>query len=148
VGLDLESGGPMDPTVQGIWDNYRVKRQMLHSWWVVFSSCCLSNSIPYPPVPSLLSISCQRTKFFVQDAVHSNPTVKRKAKSPSYHHKLHFSVLFSTSCSIITLVFGLQYKKDKYKRWFEGSELRRKLTVDITVRKNRGITTLKWVCTK
>lgn len=36
VGLDLESGGPMDPTVQGIWDNYRVKRQMLHSWCVIF----------------------------------------------------------------------------------------------------------------
>ena len=32
VGLDLESGEPFDPTVEGIWDNYRVKRQMLHSW--------------------------------------------------------------------------------------------------------------------
>ncbi|KAF6760246.1 chaperonin Cpn60/TCP-1 family [Ephemerocybe angulata] len=35
VGLDLESGGPMDPTVMGIWDNYRVKRQMLHSCSVI-----------------------------------------------------------------------------------------------------------------
>jgi T-complex protein 1 subunit zeta len=32
VGLNLQSGEPMDPTVEGIWDNYRVKRQMLHSW--------------------------------------------------------------------------------------------------------------------
>ncbi|TEB38409.1 T-complex protein 1 zeta subunit [Coprinellus micaceus] len=35
VGLDLESGGPIDPTVQGIWDNYRVKRQMIHSCSVI-----------------------------------------------------------------------------------------------------------------
>lgn len=32
VGIDLQSGEPFDPTVKGIWDNYRVKRQMLHSW--------------------------------------------------------------------------------------------------------------------
>jgi T-complex protein 1 subunit zeta len=34
VGIDLQSGEPFDPTVDGIWDNYRVKRQMLHSWYV------------------------------------------------------------------------------------------------------------------
>ncbi|ELU42613.1 T-complex protein 1, zeta subunit [Rhizoctonia solani AG-1 IA] len=32
VGLDLKTGEPFDPTVEGVWDNYRVKRQMLHSW--------------------------------------------------------------------------------------------------------------------
>lgn len=32
VGIDLKSGTAFDPTVEGIWDNYRVKRQMLHSW--------------------------------------------------------------------------------------------------------------------
>ena len=32
VGLDLKSGEPMNPVTEGIWDNYRVKRQMLHSW--------------------------------------------------------------------------------------------------------------------
>jgi T-complex protein 1 subunit zeta len=32
VGIDLQTGEPFDPTVEGIWDNYRVKRQMLHSW--------------------------------------------------------------------------------------------------------------------
>ncbi|OJA09217.1 hypothetical protein AZE42_00687 [Rhizopogon vesiculosus] len=35
VGIDLESGEPFDPTVEGIWDNYRVKRQMLHSCSVI-----------------------------------------------------------------------------------------------------------------
>jgi len=35
VGLDLQSGDPFDPTVEGIWDNYRVKRQMLHSCSVI-----------------------------------------------------------------------------------------------------------------
>jgi T-complex protein 1 subunit zeta len=34
VGLHLKSGEPFDPTVEGVWDNYRVKRQMLHSWYV------------------------------------------------------------------------------------------------------------------
>lgn len=34
VGLDLRTGEPMDPTVEGVWDNYRVKRQLLHSWCV------------------------------------------------------------------------------------------------------------------
>lgn len=34
MGIDLQSGEPFDPTVEGIWDNYRVKRQMLHSWYV------------------------------------------------------------------------------------------------------------------
>jgi T-complex protein 1 subunit zeta len=32
VGLDLRSGEPMNPVTEGIWDIYRVKRQMLHSW--------------------------------------------------------------------------------------------------------------------
>ncbi|GJE94460.1 chaperonin-containing T-complex zeta subunit [Phanerochaete sordida] len=35
VGLDLQSGEPFDPTVEGVWDNYRVKRQMLHSCSVI-----------------------------------------------------------------------------------------------------------------
>ncbi|KIY50149.1 T-complex protein 1 zeta subunit [Fistulina hepatica ATCC 64428] len=35
VGLDLNSGEPFDPTVEGVWDNYRVKRQMLHSCSVI-----------------------------------------------------------------------------------------------------------------
>ncbi|KAI0790604.1 chaperonin-containing T-complex zeta subunit Cct6 [Abortiporus biennis] len=35
VGLDLETGEPFDPTVEGVWDNYRVKRQMIHSCSVI-----------------------------------------------------------------------------------------------------------------
>ncbi|KAF8345926.1 chaperonin Cpn60/TCP-1 family [Amanita rubescens] len=35
VGVDLQTGEPFDPTVEGIWDNYRVKRQMLHSASVI-----------------------------------------------------------------------------------------------------------------
>lgn len=32
VGLDLKSGEPFDVVGEGVWDNYRVKRHMLHSW--------------------------------------------------------------------------------------------------------------------
>lgn len=35
VGINLLDGEPFDPTVEGIWDNYRVKRQMLHSCSVI-----------------------------------------------------------------------------------------------------------------
>ena len=35
VGLDLRSGEPMDPVTEGVWDNYRVKRQMIHSASVI-----------------------------------------------------------------------------------------------------------------
>ncbi|KAH7339700.1 chaperonin-containing T-complex zeta subunit Cct6 [Rhizoctonia solani] len=35
VGIDLNTGEPFDPTVEGVWDNYRVKRQMLHSCSVI-----------------------------------------------------------------------------------------------------------------
>lgn len=33
VGINLQSGEPFDPSTEGVWDNYRVKRQMLHSWY-------------------------------------------------------------------------------------------------------------------
>lgn len=32
VGIDLASGEALVPADTGIWDNYRVKRQLLHSW--------------------------------------------------------------------------------------------------------------------
>ena len=32
VGVDLTTGETLDPAMEGIWDNYRVHRQMLHSW--------------------------------------------------------------------------------------------------------------------
>ena len=34
VGIDLSSGEALVPSDTGIWDNYRVKRQLLHSWSV------------------------------------------------------------------------------------------------------------------
>ncbi|GAK64036.1 t-complex protein 1, zeta subunit [Moesziomyces antarcticus] len=38
VGLDVQTGEPMDPVSLGIWDNYRVKRHMLHSSAVIASN--------------------------------------------------------------------------------------------------------------
>lgn len=35
VGIDLVSGGTLDPEMEGIWDNYRVLRQQLHSCSVI-----------------------------------------------------------------------------------------------------------------
>jgi len=35
VGINLQSGEPFDPSTEGVWDNYRVKRQMLHSCSVI-----------------------------------------------------------------------------------------------------------------
>ena len=35
VGVDLKTGETLDPILEGIWDNYRVHRQMLHSWYVL-----------------------------------------------------------------------------------------------------------------
>ena len=43
VGLDLQSGEPTFPADLGIFDNYRVKKQILHSWSVdkfIFLSLC------------------------------------------------------------------------------------------------------------
>lgn len=33
VGIDLTTGDTLDPAAEGIWDNYRVHRQMLNSWY-------------------------------------------------------------------------------------------------------------------
>lgn len=35
VGLDLRTGEPMDPVAEGVYDNYRVKRHLLHSCGVI-----------------------------------------------------------------------------------------------------------------
>lgn len=51
AGLDLQSGEPFDPTVEGIWDNYRVKRQMLHS------SCVFSTNTSLLAI-HMLTIRC------------------------------------------------------------------------------------------
>ncbi|KAJ3054714.1 T-complex protein 1 subunit zeta [Rhizophlyctis rosea] len=41
VGIDLQTGEPLDPITEGIWDNYRVHRQMLHSCSVIASNFLL-----------------------------------------------------------------------------------------------------------
>ncbi len=45
VGLDLETGEPMDPQAEGVWDNYRVKRQLLQSASVVATQLLLVDEI-------------------------------------------------------------------------------------------------------
>jgi len=41
VGVDLSTGEPMDPSVEGIWDNYRVIRNFLNSSQVIASNLLL-----------------------------------------------------------------------------------------------------------
>eukprot|EP01120_Amphizonella_sp_Union-15-10_P002377 TRINITY_DN1256_c0_g1_i1.p1 TRINITY_DN1256_c0_g1~~TRINITY_DN1256_c0_g1_i1.p1 ORF type:complete len:535 (-),score=112.22 TRINITY_DN1256_c0_g1_i1:61-1665(-) len=45
VGLDLYSGEPIDPASEGIWDNYRVKRQLLNSSTVIATQLLLVDEI-------------------------------------------------------------------------------------------------------
>lgn len=45
VGLDLSTGEPMNPAVTGVWDNYRVKRQLLNSCTVIASNILLVDEI-------------------------------------------------------------------------------------------------------
>ncbi|KAI8330188.1 T-complex protein 1 zeta subunit [Chlamydoabsidia padenii] len=41
VGIDLKTGETMDPKLEGIWDNYRVHRHMLHSCSVIAANLLL-----------------------------------------------------------------------------------------------------------
>jgi len=45
VGLDLDTGEPLDPAAEGIWDNYRVKRQILHSSPIIASQLLLVDEV-------------------------------------------------------------------------------------------------------
>lgn len=45
VGLDLASGEPFDPVTEGVYDNYRVIRHMLHSSTVIASNLCQIDEI-------------------------------------------------------------------------------------------------------
>jgi T-complex protein 1 subunit zeta len=45
VGLDVHTGDPLDPAAEGIWDNYRVKRQLLHSSTVLACQLLLVDEI-------------------------------------------------------------------------------------------------------
>jgi chaperonin GroEL (HSP60 family) len=66
VGINLQTGLPFDPVVEGVWDNYRVKRQMLHSWLVLFKLILFMHQV-YPvlthlPVRLSPSTSCPPTR--------------------------------------------------------------------------------------
>jgi T-complex protein 1 subunit zeta len=45
VGIDIHTGDPLDPAIEGIWDNYRVKRQLLHSSTVIATQLLLVDEI-------------------------------------------------------------------------------------------------------
>lgn len=45
VGLDLATGDSLDPTSEGIWDNYRVLRQMINSSAVIATQLLLVDEI-------------------------------------------------------------------------------------------------------
>ncbi|TNY22452.1 chaperonin Cpn60/TCP-1 family [Rhodotorula diobovata] len=45
VGLDLSTGEPLDPVTEGIWDNYRVKRHMIHSAAVIASNLLITDEM-------------------------------------------------------------------------------------------------------
>jgi len=45
IGLDLVSGEPLDPVAEGIWDQYRVLRQILHSCSVVATQLLLVDEV-------------------------------------------------------------------------------------------------------
>lgn len=45
VGLNLATGEPMDPSAEGVWDNYRVKRQMIYSSVTIATQLLLVDEI-------------------------------------------------------------------------------------------------------
>lgn len=45
VGVDINSGEPIDPASIGVWDNWRVKRQMLDSSAVIAEQLLLVDEI-------------------------------------------------------------------------------------------------------
>lgn len=53
VGIDLSTGEPMNPATVGVWDNYRVKRQLLNSCTVIASNILLVDEIMKAGMSSL-----------------------------------------------------------------------------------------------
>ncbi len=45
VGLDVETGEPLDPSLSGIYDNYIVKKQVIQSAPVVASQLLLVDEV-------------------------------------------------------------------------------------------------------
>ena len=53
VGLDLSTGEPMNPATAGIWDNYRVKRQLINSCTVIAGNLLLVDEVMKAGMSSL-----------------------------------------------------------------------------------------------
>lgn len=53
VGIDLSTGEPMNPVTMGVWDNFRVKRQLLNSCTVIASNILLVDEIMKAGMSSL-----------------------------------------------------------------------------------------------
>ena len=49
VGLDVQTGEPLDPVLAGIYDNYAVKIQMLHSAPVIATQLLLVDEVRVTP---------------------------------------------------------------------------------------------------
>lgn len=64
VGLDLRTGEPGDPIAEGIWDNYRVKRQMLHSCSVIAMNLLCTDELMRAGASLLLHARCTNTDAF------------------------------------------------------------------------------------
>jgi len=53
VGIDLSTGEPMNPSTSGVWDNYRVKRQLLNSCTVIAGNLLLVDEVMKAGMSSL-----------------------------------------------------------------------------------------------
>merc|ERR1719378_1691080 len=53
VGIDLNTGEPMNPATSGVWDNYRVKRQLLNSCTVIAGNLLLVDEVMKAGMSSL-----------------------------------------------------------------------------------------------
>jgi len=53
VGIDLNSGEPMNPATAGVWDNYRVKRQLLNSCMTIAGNLLLVDEVMKAGMSSL-----------------------------------------------------------------------------------------------
>ncbi|XP_066931275.1 T-complex protein 1 subunit zeta-like [Clytia hemisphaerica] len=53
VGIDLNTGEPMNPATNGVWDNYRVKRQLINSCTVIAGNLLLVDEVMKAGMSSL-----------------------------------------------------------------------------------------------
>lgn len=53
VGIDLNTGDPMNPATAGVWDNYRVKRQLLNSCMTIAGNLLLVDEVMKAGMSSL-----------------------------------------------------------------------------------------------